>query len=370
MDNRKLLASAGNYVSEWFGFRTFPSVSQTDLSLRHQLAQSCPFLSRALASERECVKPLTSKGVCTISSVSNGPRQDWLACPYRALDENLLKDVAGRLFGIPSREQAFIVPAPNLSLEVIRKKFESNLRAKRRCFVYLQNKLGGEISLSATDRSPELAFDITLVEILFQGGPKVGKFGIFETQTMDFHGTYRNVVKNLQDALRLHKNDFAAMVRRNPTWLSDHIEGPNIANVFKRTFYQMMLKFQIGMNEASAGCAIAIPTSVWDSWQRHLAKPKLVPQDDGTFKMMPPKKKDQSFAGPISWIYVFDLESESHASPNPIKIDKIISTNAKTMSYYALEEAPAAILAGHQGATRIIETIQRRIAQWWPEISR
>ena len=38
--------------------------------------------------------------------------------------------------------------------------------ATARVFVYFQDKLGGEISLSRTGASPELSFDITVVELL------------------------------------------------------------------------------------------------------------------------------------------------------------------------------------------------------------
>lgn len=104
--------------------------------------------------------------------------------------------------------------------------------------LYLQDKLGREISIAPTDRSPELAFDITMVRVaLADGAVGLGEYGILEVQTMDFHGSYRAVVKNLEDALRLHGADFHREVRRKRQWLGDYVEGPNIANVFKRTFY-------------------------------------------------------------------------------------------------------------------------------------
>ena len=40
------------------------------------------------------------------------------------------------------------------------------MAAGGRVFVYFQDKLGGEISLSRTGASPELSFDITVVELL------------------------------------------------------------------------------------------------------------------------------------------------------------------------------------------------------------
>ena len=80
-------------------------------------------------------------------------------------------------------------------------------------------------------------------------------------------------VRNLRDGLRLHPNTFPDTLQANKNWLSEGVEGPNIANVFKRTFYQMMFKFQLGKHPRCAGCVLAIPQSVWDSWQKHLGAP-------------------------------------------------------------------------------------------------
>ena len=82
--------------------------------------------------------------------------------------------------------------------------------------VYLQNRLGGEISVRPTARSPELSFDMTLVELVPTNSRSVGigRFGILEIQTMDFHGSYRHAVQNLRDSLRLHGPDFAHVLLR------------------------------------------------------------------------------------------------------------------------------------------------------------
>jgi hypothetical protein len=127
------------------------------------------------------------------------------------------------------------------------------LRNEDRVVIYLRNRLGGEISVSQTQRSPEFSFDITMVDLVPDSRPRLGRFGVLEVQTMDFHGTYQRAVQNLQHALRLHDRKFHVMLSTNQRWLSDRVEGPNIANVFKRTFYQMLLKFQIGADESSAG---------------------------------------------------------------------------------------------------------------------
>lgn len=81
---------------------------------------------------------------------------------------------------------------------------------------------------------------------------------------MDFHGSYRNAVQRLNAALELHPDDFHTMLNLNQWWLAEKIEGPNIANVFKRTFYQLMFKFQIAASSICVGCVLAIPESVWE----------------------------------------------------------------------------------------------------------
>src|SRR5438093_13215762 len=86
--------ATGNFVSEWYGHRVFPAVSLSQDALRDQQAVRCPFLTEAMGEERSCVKSVNAQGVCTISSVSNGPRQDWLVCPIRAIDQPLLDNVA------------------------------------------------------------------------------------------------------------------------------------------------------------------------------------------------------------------------------------------------------------------------------------
>jgi len=238
--------------------------------------------------------------------------------------------------------------------------------------VYVQDKLGGEISISATPRSPELSFDITLVEVIrTENGFGLGKYGIFEVQTMDFHGTYRHVVKNLGDALRLHGNAFHASLQENQRWLSDHVEGPNIANVFKRTFYQMMLKFQIGADESCAGCALAIPVSVWDSWQRHLGKPEIEELPEGVFELRY-KAPGQDALGTRApaWIYVFDVDPASNSTPNSIILHRVIATAAESVAHYALEVAPKAAVEGIGTTDRVLASIRARLTQWWPEIGR
>ena len=190
-------------------------------------------------------------------------------------------------------------------------------------------------------------------------------FGVLELQTMDFHGSYRRSVQNLKDALRLHGADFAGVLQNNQRWLAERIEGPNIANVFKRTFYQMMLKFQLGVHPRSVGTALAIPQAVWDSWQPHLGRPDLVSKADGTHALQRPEASD---ADPHAWIYVFDIEEKPDIHPSPIVVRRVIETNAVSMAYYALEEVPTRAFSEAGSAATVVAAIHRRLSAWWPEL--
>ena len=213
---------SGNFVSEWFGYRTFPQVHGSKDALGTQTAGQCPFLTAATREKRECVKSAASHGVCTINNASNGIRQDWLVCPYRALDSDLIEDVVRRLFCAAPHQPLLVVPAPALANPAMRAAVTGQAEEGALVVVYLQNKLGGEISVSATSRSPELSFDMTLVELVADesGSVGIGRFGVLELQTMDFHGSYRRAVQNLKDALRLHGSDFADVLQNNQRWLS------------------------------------------------------------------------------------------------------------------------------------------------------
>ncbi|MBK9715917.1 MAG: hypothetical protein IPO81_32220 [Kouleothrix sp.] len=379
---------AGNYVSEWFGHRVYPTVSTNPNMIIDQSNARCPFLSQATAEERTCIKSAASKGVCTINSVGNGKRQDWLVCPYRAVEPSLLESCIRRLFSVSDGVTVSVFPAPTLQKSDIREQVITNLSLGNPVFVFFQDKLGGEISISPTDRSPEFSFDITIVQITNdQEKIDVGRYGILEVQTMDFHGTYRHAVKNLEDALRLHKDEFPKALQEHTHWLSEEIEGPNIANVFKRTFYQMMFKFQLGIDKNCAGCVLAIPNSVWDSWQRHLGKPDLRLREDGLFVLRKPlgledsegqiKEVREGYVPPdedseqlttiidraLAWIYVFDIDSSSQMSPNPIVIDRVIATDAASFSYFALQISPEAAI--NSSAISLPLTLRRRLASWW-----
>jgi hypothetical protein len=364
---RKHGEAPGNFVSEWMGHRVYPVIVSTAASIADQRAERCPFLTVATGEDRKCVKNEKARGVCTISSISNGPRQDWLACPYRALNSELVSNAIRRLFALPAVADPFITPAITLKRPAVRSDITNRLSKGQPVFVYFDAKVGGELSIPATDQSPEFAFDVTVVELISrEGHPHVGRFGILEIQTMDFHGSYRNAVHNLREGLRLHKERFGPMLKDNQWWLSEGVEGPNIANVFKRTFYQMMFKFQLGQHERCAGCVLAIPKSVWDSWQRHLGAPELVREADGTFSLLAP---DHARPDPCpAWIYVFDPDLKSSITPSPIVLDQLIGTDVPSMSHWALTVAPAAALSNIGAEQGFLATLSRRLHTVWPAL--
>lgn len=378
---------SGNFISEWFGYRVYPVVSAADSMIEVQSRRECPFLSAAIGESRECIKGEASKGVCTISTVGGRGRDEWVVCPYRGVEADLLEPATRRLFSISEEFGLVILSAPSLAKDEVQAEARAALSQRKRVFVFFQDKLGGEISLPKTERSPELSFDITLVEIIAgKDLLTIGKYGILEVQTMDFHGSYRHAVQNLTDALRLHKKEFPAALKEHQEWLSEGVEGPNIANVFKRTFYQMVFKFQLGLDKSCAGCVLAISESVWLSWQRHLGNPELAANRDGTFALKKPTGTDAALAsdevpkstnlkknqppGELSapaWIYVFEIDPRSDVSPNKIKIRRMILTDAHSFSYYALDVAPAAAVAS---ATDIIRaSLIRRLAKLWSDFA-
>lgn len=356
----------GNFVSEWFGFRTYPSVYGGEEALQSQADGNCPFLTAVTQEDRKCIKVAASSGVCSISNASNGVRQDWLVCPYRVLDEGLMDEIVRRLFAPEPARATLIVPAPSLAQPGRRRVFEEHVRTGGLAVAYLQDKLGGEVSLSSTDRSPELSFDITLIEVVpSDGGVGIGRFGVLEVQTMDFHGSYRHAVSNLKDSLRLHKQDFAEVLQKNRHWLAEKIEGPNIANVFKRTFYQMMLKFEAGVHPRCVGTALAIPQAVWDSWRRHLGRPPLRELEDGSYSLIHDEVRE---AGALAWIYVFDIDTDTHLSPAPLVVKQAIATDAASLARYALRDVPAHAFTDAGGQATVIASIRRRLGQWWPAL--
>lgn len=360
------LAQKGNYISEWLGQRIYPDVRLDVRKFPKIGYEICPFLSAVLRTATKCVKNENSLGVCTINAASNGPRQDWLACPYRVIDSGIVTDACEKIFS--SKPPARPFPASLLSNIAAKQVFQKTVRAAGHGHLFFQDKLGGEISILGSDRSPEMAFDITVVEILHAAGRySVGRYGILEVQTMDFHGSYKKAVTNLRDALRLHNKKFADALRKDQAWAAEDIEGPNIANVFKRTFYQMMLKFELGGKGAAAGTVLAIPQAVWDSWQPFLGKPALERLADGTYEMKSTAQQNIA-AQPNAHICVFDLDASKARPISPVTVKQFIRVSPDQLAHHAFDVVPKNMLTALQGQDSILASIKARLMPWWPEI--
>jgi hypothetical protein len=360
-------ALRGNYVSEWFGQRIYPDVRLDIGTVTGDGANKCPFLSDVLHRPANCVKNENSKGVCTISSSSNGSRQDWLVCPYRVISSSIVTRGCQLIFGLSEAVEPVPVSILNDAAELDR--LVGEITAKGAGYVFFQDKLGGEISVIGTSRSPELSFDVTIVEIrpTDEGSFEVSRYGVLEIQTMDYHGTYKHAVSNLRDGLRLHHETFANALRNNlERWSGDKVEGPNIANVFKRTFYQMLLKFRLaGDGSAAAGTVLAIPQSVWDSWQPFLGAPELEDEAPGIKRLrVEPGAPEEPQLN--AYICVFDLDAADPQSISPVEIRHFIRVSPEKMTHHAFTEVPAHILQSIQEGQSVLSTIRARLGEWWP----
>jgi hypothetical protein len=355
-----------NSISEWFGHRIYPTVTNAAAAIKDQHEERCPFLSAAFSSERKCIKAANSRGVCTVSSEAEGRQMDWVVCPYRTLASPILEDTAQRLFQRKPDQPMILVPAPALAEAETQERIRQAIKHKQTALVYFMDKLGGEIDLPGSRKSPKFKLDTTIVEILpSEDGVGIGKHGILEVQTMDYHGSYAAATESLTSALKLHPKEFAEQLKRNPNWASKNIQSPNIANVFKRTIYQVLFKFQLGHHEACAGCILAIPQSVWLSWQPHLGAPEVIALPDGSWRFAEatPNPNDQLSKG---WILVFEIVGNSQKTPNPICITKAIRTDSRTLARLAFEKAPSEAMNLLASGDVLRAVIRRRISQFWP----
>ena len=351
--------AGGNYVSEWFGQRIYPTVRLDVGQVTGANAGRCSFLSDVLHRNTNCVKSSNSSGVCTVSSISNGSRQDWLVCPYRVINSDIVRRGCQLIFGLAHE----VTPVPVIILEQADElqTFANAVNENGAGYLFFQDKLGGEISVIGTPRSPELSFDVTLVEIKpdGQGGFAVARYGILEIQTMDYHGTYKHAVSNLRDGLRLHPTTFPEALQANLLhWAGEGVEGPNIANVFKRTFYQMLLKFRLaGDGSAAAGTVLALPRSVWDSWQPFLGAPELEDEAPGIKRLR--VAEDAPSEPPLNaYICLFDLDAASDSSTSPVTIELFIRVSPERMAHHAFAMVPATILHSIQTEQSVLSKIK------------
>lgn len=299
----------------------------------------------------------------------HGILQDWLACPYRVVSSDIVGRACRLIFGEAAAENR-PKPVTLLKVETELSKFKQQVAERGSGHIFFQDKLGGEISVLATPRSPEMSFDITLAEIVPSAtGFRVARYGILEVQTMDFHGSYRRAVQNLRDALRLHGESFAESLVKNMQWSAEGVEGPNIANVFKRTFYQILLKFQLSGRGAAAGTVLAIPQSVWDSWQPFLGAPEIEKRPDGSYQMRTTDPIPEAAGSTNAHIFVFDLDSSAGSAISPVQLKMDIRVTAEQLSHHAFKVVPTGMLESLSRSDSILARIKLRLASSWPELS-
>ena len=156
-----------NSISEWFGHRVYPTVKASAKAQIDQKNGRCPFLGAAVGNgeAHACIKPANSRGVCTVSSNSNGSQQDWVVCPYRTIDSPIFAHSTQRLFHLSANRPFHLIPAPALAEKKTRAEVRRNLSQDHAVFVYFIDKLGGEIDLPGSARSPKFKLDTTIVEL-------------------------------------------------------------------------------------------------------------------------------------------------------------------------------------------------------------
>ena len=183
---------------------------------------------------------------------------------------------------------------------------------------------------------------------------------------MDYHGTYKHAVNNLRDGLRLHPTNFVASLETNLFhWAGEGVEGPNIANVFKRTFYQMLLKFRLaGDGSAAAGTVLALPRAVWDSWQPFLGAPELEDESPGVKRLRVPVGPPEPTLN--AFICIFDLDATADSSISPVNIETFIRVSPERMAHHAFTEVPVSILHAIQTEDSVLARIKSRLGERWP----
>lgn len=377
MARRTGKATNGNFIAEWFGHRVWSVVDASDTAVRNQSGCVCPFLSNATATVRRCIKAAKGMdeptGVCTISSDSNGARQDWLACPIRTLDADFTLIVAAirTTYQLAHGVEILVLPVTVLHLKEKRAAIAERLERDGRVFLFSANKIGGEVDLPETETSPGGKVDVSVIEVLkiqaLTGEPEAfGQHMIFEIQTADFHGSPLHAVRKLRQVLPTASvANYHATLQADPSIAGEDVEGPNKANIFKRTVYQMILKIQLAEHRDCAGFVMVLPLPVWDSWLRHLGNPKMRQIEGNLVQMLTPADEDTAVLTPArAWIFVFDIDREVTESPQPLKVVQRIATTSTALVHYAFDTA--AKEAMKQGVVENFrDVLKQRVEKGW-----
>lgn len=369
----------GNYVAEWFGFRVWDTVDESAAAVDYQTNRNCPFLSIATRETAECVKAARGydepTGVCTISSDSNATRQDWLACPLRVLDQHftLVVGAVRSVYDVPHDVKVLVFPTTVFGNPERQKEVQAGLkRADCRVFAFAANRLGGEVDVPEKEDSPGAKVDVSVIEITGcdkrTGAPNdFDKHLFFEIQTADFHGSPLHAVRKLaQKCKRGAQAGYHGLIKASLDDCGERVEGPNKANIFKRTIYQMIVKMELARAPTCAGFVIVLPVPVWDSWLRHLGRPTITPVEGSNteFVLQLDDAKANNADGLVCLIVVFDIDRVSAESPRPLKITKQISVQPETLIEFAFKVAPRRAI-DNGAIEKFREVLQERVAKSW-----
>lgn len=369
----------GNFVSEWFGHQVWPELDRSTTAYANQASRGCPFITVATGFSTPCVKTSNSfdepYGVCTISSDSNGRRQNWIACPYRTFDQHstLLDSAVRWAYQVGPDARILLLPVTALGRAERQHAVPTALSQGVRVFLFSGQKMGGELELSESEASPGASVDISVVEVKStdkDGVPNLdGDHFFYEIQTADFHGSPLHAASLLKECCPKDggPDGYHSALGSRLEVCGTGVEGPNKANIFKRTIYQMLFKIAIAQHGNSAGFAIVLPAPVWDSWLTHLGKPAMEPSEDGeehVFLLSPDEKRDGFKSRRKATIYVFDIDRDAPELPSPLRIIRRISCSSQGLAYYAFEEAAQKALEGN-----VVEKFRRaflaRILAGW-----
>jgi hypothetical protein len=240
-------------------------------------------------------------------------------------------------------------------------------------FAFAADKLGGEVDIPETEASPGAKVDVSIIEILgldpSSGAPsEFGQHVFYEIQTSDFHGSPLHAVAMLKDLCPAGSTDpYHDRLREKVEICGTGMEGPNKANVFKRTIYQMIVKVRMAEHPSCAGFMLILPLPVWDSWVRHLGFPELHPdKDDPSLVALLDHEDDPALlrVSARSWIFVFDVDRVSEESPQPLKTVRRVATSAEALMHHAfLAAADAGVEAGV--IDRYRKVLARRVLSNW-----
>lgn len=369
--------TSGNFIAEWFGHRVWDSVDFGDSAIKNQSTRTCPFLSSAIGETKRCIKTSgrsSPTGVCTISSDSNGIRQNWLACPYRTLDEEftILTKAIRLLYDVHEDTPISIFSGERIKTEEGRNLLQAKMNDQHeRVFVFMADKLGGEIDFPETQASPGTKVDVSVIEVKScneSGTPsEFGKHLIYEIQTADFHGSPLHAVKELEEIFPegCESEDCHKRLSEDIEICGIGVEGPNKSNVFKRTFYQAVLKILMAQHNDCAGFVLILPSSVWSSWKKHLGNPEIKKIDSQkSILRASHEDPENQLAINKSWIFVFDIDHDSETTPHPLILKEAISASAHALQEHAFEKAArAAFKSGVINKYR--EVFYERIQSSW-----